>query len=48
MALLDLKTEGSDLTVAGEDFEVVFDMSAGVMKSFRKGGPGSSSLRSAP
>ncbi len=38
IALLDLKTEGSDLTVAGEDFEVVFDISAGVMKSFRKGG----------
>ena len=35
--LLNLKTEGTDLTVAGEDFAVVFDMSAGVMKSFRAG-----------
>ncbi len=38
IALLDLKTEGSDLTIAGEEFAVVFDMSAGVMKSYRAGG----------
>lgn len=34
MALLDLRTEGSELTVAGQDFSVMFDMSAGVMKSY--------------
>ncbi len=38
MALLDLRTEGTLLTIAGEDFSVVFDMSAGVMKSFTAGG----------
>lgn len=38
LALLDLRTEGSELTVAGEDFAVVFDMSAGVMKSYVAGG----------
>ena len=38
LALLDTRTEGTDLTIAGENFEVVFDMSAGVMKSYRAGG----------
>jgi beta-galactosidase len=34
LALIDLSSKGTDLTVAGEDFAVVFDMSAGRMKSF--------------
>jgi beta-galactosidase len=34
LTLIDLKNEGSDLTVAGENFAVLFDMSAGVMRSF--------------
>ncbi len=34
LALLDLRSEGTDLTVAGEGFSVVFDMSAGRMKSY--------------
>ncbi|MFZ2287657.1 MAG: glycoside hydrolase family 2 TIM barrel-domain containing protein [Bacteroidales bacterium] len=38
LALLNVKSEGTDLTVAGEDFSVVFDMSAGLMKSFIAGG----------
>jgi len=38
MALLDTRTDGSDLTFAGEDFEVVFDMSSGIMKSYKAGG----------
>ena len=37
LALVNVHTEGSDLTVAGEDFKVVFDMTAGVMKSLRAG-----------
>jgi beta-galactosidase len=37
LALVNIQTEGKDLTVSGEDFTVVFDMSAGVMKSFRTG-----------
>jgi len=38
LALIDLSSKGSDLTVAGEDFAVVFDMSAGIMKSFTASG----------
>jgi len=38
LALLDLRSEGTDLTVAGEGFSVVFDMSAGLMKSYLAGG----------
>jgi len=38
LALVNIQTEGSDLMVAGEDFTVVFDMSAGGMKSFRADG----------
>ncbi len=38
LALLDLKSEASDLTVAGEGFSVLFDMAAGVMKSYRVSG----------
>jgi len=38
LALLDIRTEGQELTVAGEDFAVVFDISAGVIKSYRDGG----------
>jgi beta-galactosidase len=38
LALLDLRTEGSELTIAGEGFSVVFDMSAGVIKSYIAGG----------
>ena len=38
LALIDTRTEGSDLTFAGEGFEVVFDMAAGVMKSYRVAG----------
>jgi beta-galactosidase len=38
LALLDVRTEGSDLTVAGEDFTVVFDMTAGTIKSYMAGG----------
>jgi beta-galactosidase len=34
LALLDLSSRGTDLTVAGEDFALVFDMSQGRMKSF--------------
>ena len=34
LALLDLRTEGTGLTVAGENFSVVFDISAGIMKSY--------------
>lgn len=37
MVLLDTRTEGSDLTFAGEDFEIVFDMSSGIMKSYKAG-----------
>ena len=33
LALVNIQTEGADLTVAGEDFTVVFNMSAGAMKS---------------
>lgn len=35
LALLDLKSEGKGLTVAGKDFAVVFDMSSGKMRSFK-------------
>ncbi|MCU0458315.1 MAG: DUF4981 domain-containing protein [Bacteroidales bacterium] len=38
LALLDTRTEGSDLIIAGENSEIVFDMAAGVMKSYRVGG----------
>jgi len=38
LALIDTRTEGTDLTFAGEGFEVVFDMSSGVMKSYRAEG----------
>lgn len=38
LAIIDTRTEGSDLTFAGEGFEVVFDMVAGVMKSYRVAG----------
>ena len=38
LALIDTRTEGSDLTFAGEDFEVVFDMATGLMKSYRAAG----------
>lgn len=38
LAIIDTRTEGTDLTVAGEDFEVVFDMSTGIMKSYKAGG----------
>ena len=34
LALVDLRTGGNDLTVAGEDFSVVFDISSGIMKSY--------------
>ncbi|MDX9772948.1 MAG: glycoside hydrolase family 2 TIM barrel-domain containing protein [Bacteroidales bacterium] len=33
--LIDLSSEGSDLTIAGEGFSIVFDMVTGVMKSYR-------------
>ena len=38
LALIDTRTEGSALTFAGEDFEVVFDMASGMMKSYRSAG----------
>ncbi len=38
LEIIDTRTEGSDLTFAGEGFEVVFDMEAGVMKSYRVAG----------
>ncbi len=38
LALIDLKTEGADLTVAGEDFSIVFDISAGRIKSYTVSG----------
>ena len=38
LALLDVRSEGSDLTVAGEGFAVVFDMTAGKIKSYKAGG----------
>jgi len=34
LAMVDLRTEGNDLTVAGENFSIVFDISAGIMKSY--------------
>ncbi len=34
LALLDLNSDGNELTVAGEDFSVVFDMAAGVITSY--------------
>ena len=47
LALVDVQTEGTDLTVAGEGFTVVFDMSAGVMKSLRAWNHELSPVRSA-
>jgi beta-galactosidase len=38
LSLLETGTEGTDLTIAGEDFKVIFDLAAGVMKSFVSGG----------
>ncbi len=38
LALIDTRTAGTDLIFAGEGFEVVFDMSAGVMKSYKSDG----------
>ncbi len=38
LALIDKRTEGSDLTFAGEGFEVVFDIATGLMKSYRAAG----------
>jgi beta-galactosidase len=36
--LLDLRSQGTDLIIAGEDFSVVFDMTSGIMKSFNVDG----------
>ena len=38
LALLNIQNDGTDLKIAGEDFSVVFDMAAGVMKSFTVSG----------
>jgi beta-galactosidase len=34
LELVDSRTEGSELIMAGENFEVIFDISSGIMKSY--------------